>query len=119
MRKQTTSQALFRKAKRLSSELRSLRAKALRRRRDSEEPPLIVKYAVNPLTKGMPDKPAEADGLASNLEMTLREWIELYQRETVFERVPYRGVLAWKNVLDLWMTRSSMCVQGRGWHYDR
>lgn len=51
----------------------------------------------------MPDKPAAADGLASNLEMTLREWIERYQRETVFERVQYRGVLAWKNVLDLWI----------------
>jgi hypothetical protein len=41
----------------------------------------------------MPDNPAAADGLASNLEMTLRERIECYQRETVFERVQYRG--AW------------------------
>jgi cephalosporin hydroxylase len=47
--------------------------------------------------------PAESDGLATNLEMTLREWIERYQREIVFERVQYRGVSAWKNVLDLWI----------------
>jgi hypothetical protein len=31
--------------------------------------------------------------------MTLREWIERYQQKLVFERVPYRGVAAWKNVL--------------------
>ena len=35
--------------------------------------------------------------------MTLREWIERYQREIVFERVQYRGVPAWKNALDLWI----------------
>ena len=47
--------------------------------------------------------PAESDGLAANLDMTLREWIERYQREIVFERVQYRGVPAWKNALDLWI----------------
>lgn len=35
--------------------------------------------------------------------MTLRQWIERYQSEIVFERVQYRGVPAWKNVLDLWI----------------
>ncbi len=44
-----------------------------------------------------------ADGLGANLDMTLREWIERYQREIVFEKVHYRGVHAWKNVLDLWV----------------
>jgi cephalosporin hydroxylase len=51
----------------------------------------------------MPNSTAETDGLTANLEMTLREWIERYQREIVFERVHYRGVPAWKNVLDLWI----------------
>jgi cephalosporin hydroxylase len=35
--------------------------------------------------------------------MTLREWIERYQNEIVTRQVRYRGVLAWKNVLDLWI----------------
>jgi cephalosporin hydroxylase len=51
----------------------------------------------------MPISPVEGVGLAANLDMTLREWIERYQREIVFERVNYRGVLAWKNALDLWV----------------
>jgi cephalosporin hydroxylase len=51
----------------------------------------------------MPILPVEANGLAANLDMTLREWIERYQREIVFERVNYRGVSTWKNVLDLWV----------------
>ncbi len=51
----------------------------------------------------MPKSPEESEGLAANLEMTLREWSERYQREIVFERVQYRGVFAWKNVLDLWI----------------
>ena len=51
----------------------------------------------------MPISPVEGVGLPANLDMTLREWIERYQREIVFERVNYRGVLAWKNVLDLWV----------------
>jgi cephalosporin hydroxylase len=42
-------------------------------------------------------------GLKSNLGMTLRQWIERYQREIVFDRVHYRGVRTWKNVLDLWV----------------
>lgn len=45
----------------------------------------------------------KAIGLAANLDMTLREWIERYQQEIVFEQVHYRGVLAWKNALDLWV----------------
>lgn len=51
----------------------------------------------------MSNTPAESDGLAANLEMTLREWIERYQREIVFERIQYRGVPTWKNALDLWI----------------
>ncbi|MDQ6625634.1 MAG: class I SAM-dependent methyltransferase, partial [Verrucomicrobiota bacterium] len=41
--------------------------------------------------------------LRAQLDMTLREWVERYQREIVFENVRYRGVLTWKNVLDLWV----------------
>jgi cephalosporin hydroxylase len=44
----------------------------------------------------------EQNALRANLNMTLREWVERYQREVVFENVRYRGVLTWKNVLDLW-----------------
>ena len=51
----------------------------------------------------MSNTPAESDGLAANLEMTLREWIERYQREIVFERIQYRGISTWKNALDLWI----------------
>jgi cephalosporin hydroxylase len=43
------------------------------------------------------------DQLTPNLDMTLREWIDRYQREIVFEQVRYRGIPAWKNVLDLWV----------------
>ncbi len=46
---------------------------------------------------------AGGSGLKANLEMTLREWIERYQREIVFDQVHYRGVQTWKNVLDLWV----------------
>jgi cephalosporin hydroxylase len=42
-------------------------------------------------------------GLEGNLDMTLRDWVERYQRDIVFEQVRYRGVAAWKNVLDLWV----------------
>ena len=51
----------------------------------------------------MSNTPTEFEGLAANLEMTLREWIERYQREIVFERIHYRGVPTWKNALDLWI----------------
>ena len=37
--------------------------------------------------------------------MTLREWVEQYQESTVTEHLRYRGVLAWKNVFDLWVIR--------------
>jgi len=43
------------------------------------------------------------DELSANLEMTLRQWIERYQKEIVFDRVRYRGLQTWKNVLDLWV----------------
>ena len=35
--------------------------------------------------------------------MTLREWVERYQRDVVLSQVHYRGVPSWKNVLDLWV----------------
>jgi len=44
-----------------------------------------------------------SDALSANLNMTLREWIERYQNEIVFERVHYRGLPTWKNVVDLWV----------------
>lgn len=44
-----------------------------------------------------------SDALSANLDMTLREWIERYQNEIVFERVHYRGLPTWKNVVDLWV----------------
>ena len=43
------------------------------------------------------------DELSANLEMTLRQWVERYQKEIVFDRVHYRGLQTWKNVLDLWV----------------
>jgi len=43
------------------------------------------------------------DTLGANLDMTLRQWIERYQKELVFERVLYRGLPTWKNVVDLWV----------------
>lgn len=47
--------------------------------------------------------PDDSDMLTPRLDTTLREWVERYQREIVFERVHYRGVPTWKNVLDLWV----------------
>ena len=47
--------------------------------------------------------PPEENPLHASLDTTLREWVERYQREVVFENVRYRGVLTWKNVLDLWV----------------
>jgi cephalosporin hydroxylase len=49
-----------------------------------------------------PTLPGE-NPLRENLDMTLRAWVERYQKEIVFENVRYRGVLTWKNVLDLWV----------------
>ena len=56
--------------------------------------------------------PGEANGLKANLEMTLRQWIERYQREIVFEQVHYRGVRTWKNVLDLWIVQEIIWEAG-------
>ncbi|MGI8820327.1 MAG: CmcI family methyltransferase [Chthoniobacterales bacterium] len=42
-------------------------------------------------------------GLHAHLDMTLREWVQRYQNEIVFDQVRYRGVHALKNVLDLWV----------------
>jgi cephalosporin hydroxylase len=41
--------------------------------------------------------------LGTNLDMTLRKWIERYQSQIVFEHIHYRGVMSLKNVLDLWI----------------
>jgi cephalosporin hydroxylase len=46
-----------------------------------------------------------ASPLSRCLEMTLREWTERYQQEIATRQVRYRGVLAWKNVLDLWIVQ--------------
>ncbi len=45
----------------------------------------------------------EGNDLRGSLDMTLRQWIERYQKELVFECVRYRGVPTWKNVIDLWV----------------
>jgi cephalosporin hydroxylase len=41
--------------------------------------------------------------LAGSLDMSLREWIDYYQRNIVTKQVNYRGVPTWKNVFDLWV----------------
>jgi cephalosporin hydroxylase len=51
------------------------------------------------------DNGASSPPLACSLEMTLREWIEHFQASVHTERVRYRGVLAWKNVFDLWVVQ--------------
>jgi cephalosporin hydroxylase len=45
----------------------------------------------------------EMETLEVQFDMTLRQWIERYQKKVVFDRVHYRGVPTWKNVLDLWV----------------
>jgi cephalosporin hydroxylase len=54
----------------------------------------------------------QGTGLERNLDMTLRDWVERYQREIVFEQVRYRGVCAWKNVLDLWVIQEIIWETG-------
>lgn len=51
----------------------------------------------------MPGPPIDSETLEANLDMTLREWIERYQQKLVFEKVHYRGVPTWKNIIDLWI----------------
>ena len=60
----------------------------------------------------MTEIPGESNGLQANLDMTLRQWIERYQREIVFEHVHYRGVRTWKNVLDLWIVQEIIWEAG-------
>jgi cephalosporin hydroxylase len=50
-------------------------------------------------------KLASSSPLARSLDMSLREWIEFFQNKIVTENVRYRGVLTWKNVLDLWIVQ--------------
>src|SRR5947209_6171551 len=57
-------------------------------------------------------EPDAVDQLTQNLDMTLRQWIERYQREIVFEQVHYRGVPSWKNVLDLWVYQEIIWATG-------
>jgi cephalosporin hydroxylase len=40
-----------------------------------------------------------------HLDMTLREWIERFQSQIVLRHIHYRGVMSWKNVLDLWIVQ--------------
>lgn len=54
----------------------------------------------------------ENETLETCLDMTLREWIERYQQKLVFERVHYRGVPTWKNVLDLWVYQEIISETG-------
>ncbi|HAF03592.1 MAG TPA: hypothetical protein DCO65_06325 [Spartobacteria bacterium] len=49
------------------------------------------------------DSSVPSPPLAGSLKMTLREWIEHYQESVAMKQVRYRGVLAWKNVFDLWV----------------
>lgn len=51
----------------------------------------------------MPPSASAENPLRLQLDTSLRAWVERYQREVVFEQVHYRGVLTWKNVLDLWV----------------
>ena len=48
---------------------------------------------------------ASSSPLARSLDMSLREWIEIFQNKIVTENVRYRGVLTWKNILDLWIVQ--------------
>jgi cephalosporin hydroxylase len=50
-------------------------------------------------------KLASSSPLARSLDMSLREWIEFFQNKIVTENVRYRGVLTWKNILDLWIVQ--------------
>jgi cephalosporin hydroxylase len=60
----------------------------------------------------MSSPPNKPETLESHLDMTLREWIERYQQKLVFERVAYRGVPTWKNVLDLWIYQEIIWESG-------
>ncbi|MDP9097462.1 MAG: hypothetical protein M3N48_00515, partial [Verrucomicrobiota bacterium] len=60
----------------------------------------------------MPESPLDSETLESNLDTTLREWIERYQQKLVFEHVRYRGVPTWKNVLDLWIYQEIIWENG-------
>ena len=46
---------------------------------------------------------ASSSPVTRSLDMSLREWIEYFQNKIVLVNVRYRGVLTWKNVLDLWI----------------
>ena len=52
------------------------------------------------MNNGLPPTP-----LSRSLDMSLREWIDYYQANVVMKQVHYRGVLTWKNILDLWIVQ--------------
>lgn len=41
--------------------------------------------------------------LEDDLDLSIREWIERYQRTISSSSITYKGVPIWKNVLDLWI----------------
>lgn len=41
--------------------------------------------------------------LEDYLDLSVREWIERYQRTIVTSSITYKGIPIWKNVLDLWI----------------
>lgn len=41
--------------------------------------------------------------LEDDLDLSIREWIERYQRTISTSSITYKGVPIWKNVLDLWI----------------
>ena len=41
--------------------------------------------------------------LEDDLDLSIREWIERYQRTITSSSITYKGVPIWKNVLDLWI----------------
>jgi cephalosporin hydroxylase len=55
------------------------------------------------MDSGVPSLP-----LAQSLKMTLRDWVEQYRESTVTEHSRYRGMLAWKNVFDLWVIQETI-----------
>jgi len=52
----------------------------------------------------MPTTP-DSSGLGTHLDMTLRDWIERFQSQIVLRHIHYRGVMSWKNILDLWIVQ--------------
>ena len=71
-----------------------------------------VLFLLSLVTEPTEPNEAEAAPLAAHLDMTLRQWVERYQKEIVFDQVHYRGVPALKNVLDLWVLQEIIWETG-------